>query len=530
MMARLRVRGPLVVAVVVVVSVVLAGPSTGASTRAAQPAHGGTLNLVWSVDVTNWDPINTQGVPNFESPGMFALYDNLFYVDPATLQLQPRLGLSLTTPDNGATWTLKLRPNVKFSDGTAFDAEAVRFNWARIADPATNARSAASAVVIQSMEVVDPLTLRVTLKSADPNWNQRVAYNLQYIVSPTAMKSLGAAAFGLKPVGAGPFLLKDWVAQSTSTFVRNPNYWEKGRPYLDELVIKQIPDDSQRYNTMTTGGGDVTLEGTYQNIQQFRQQPSKWAIEQTPGNGGGWAMGMNTQAAPFNDVRVRQALSLVLDSAEIVQRANAGDHDAVVTTVDRKGTPFYDPKLKLPKTDPAAAQKLIDAYVADNGGKPVQFTYLAFPTPALTRVAETIQAILSSKLKNVDMKIEVLGSLEVVARYRARNYQAASFGVRWIDPAIDVANTFLSTSALNFFRFNNPAVDTAARQLLTAPDLKTKAQAHHTIIENVLKDVPVIWLYRFQIFSVDNKSVVKNWNLYYDIRPLLDQVRVPTKR
>jgi peptide/nickel transport system substrate-binding protein len=344
------------------------------------------------------------------------------------------------------------------------------------------------------------------------------------------VKSLGATAFGLKPVGAGPFLLKEWIQQSSATFVSNPNYWEKGKPYLDTLVIKQVPDDTQRYNTMTTGGGDVTLEGTYQNIQQFRQQPNKWNIYQTPGNGGGWAMGMNTQAPPFNDVRVRQALSLAIDSAELVRRANVGGDDAVITTVDRKGTPFYDPNLKLPKSDPAAAQKLIDQYVADNGGKPVQFTYLAFPTPALTRVTETIQSTLSTKLKNVDMKVEVLAASEVVNRYRVGNYQAATFGVRWVEPAIDVANAFLSTSGLNFFKYNNPAVDTAARQLLVAPDVKTKQQAHETINENVLNDAPIIWLYRFQIFSVADKSIVKNWNLYYDVRPLLDQVWVPKKR
>src|SRR5205814_2553356 len=73
---------------VALAGVALSGASAAASTQNAKPQHGGTLNLVWSVDVnTNWDPVNTQGVPNFEPPGMFAIYDNLFYVDPATLKL-----------------------------------------------------------------------------------------------------------------------------------------------------------------------------------------------------------------------------------------------------------------------------------------------------------------------------------------------------------------------------------------------------------------------------------------------------------
>src|SRR5262249_5617062 len=157
----------------------------------------------------------------------------------------------------------------------------------------------------------------------------------------------------------GPYLLKEWIRGSSMTFVRNPDYWQKGKPYLDELDIIQVPDDTQRAQSFTSGGVLVSLEGI-QNIPSY-QAMHKFKFYSTSALGGGWSCGMNVTKAPFTDLRVRQALSMVIDSADFVVRASHGDpKTAAITTIDRKGTPFYNPKLKLPKTDPVGAQKLID--------------------------------------------------------------------------------------------------------------------------------------------------------------------------
>lgn len=512
------------VAVVTVAGVVLGGAAASASSGAAKPQTGGTLNLVFNADPSGMDPILMQGVPNI-SPAMAAvsIFDELFFTDPATLKLKPKIATGMTTSDKGLIWTMKLRSGVRFSDGTPFDAAAVQYNWQRIADPVNKAFSAQYAQQIATMEVVDPLTLKITLKAADPYFDQQAARHLTSIGSPTAIKA-NPAAFSTKPVGAGPFLLKEWVRAVSVTYVRNPDYWQKGKPYVDEIVTRQIIDDVARYNTLTTSGAQAALEGATQNVTQLRQDPQKWAVVNTPSNGGGYTFGMNLTKAPFTDLRLRQALSLVLDSAEIVQRASFGDETTIVKTIDEDFSPFYNPKIKLPKSDPVAAQKLIDAVVAEQGGRPVQFTYMILGVQTHQRIGEAMQAIITSKLKNIEMKLETVATSVGSARQASGDFQATLLGVRWTDPAIDLPNTFRSTSALNYARYTNATVDTALNQLTSTTDQKARTQAHETIIQTVLKDVPVIWITRFQSYYTYDKTQLKGWHMFYELRPVIEDV------
>ena len=116
-------------------------------------------------------------------------------------------------------WTLTLRPGVKFSDGTPYDAAAVEFNWAR--DKASTSALAGAAGLIKSMKVVSPTTLQVTLVAPDSSFNRTVAQQLLFIASPAAIKKEGAS-FGTHPVGAGPFILNSWVRNSQKSFARQP--------------------------------------------------------------------------------------------------------------------------------------------------------------------------------------------------------------------------------------------------------------------------------------------------------------------
>jgi peptide/nickel transport system substrate-binding protein len=522
---KVRVVSRLAVALVAA-SIVLAGHVPGASAQAGGPQKGGTLTWLFNAEPPGADPAQLREVPNL-SPLLVqaAIFDELVYTDPVTLKVKPKIATSLTTADKGLTWTMKLHSGVRFSDGTPFDAAAVQYNWQRFADPANKVPFAPPAQEIASYEIPDPLTLKVTLKAADPLWDQLVARNLSTIGSPTALKA-GATAFSSKPVGAGPFLLKEWLRGSSMTLVRNPDYWQKGKPYLDEIDVKSVSDDAARLNTMLSGGGQVALEGAKTNVDQFRAESKKFSLVSTPAQGGGNAIVFNLTKAPFNDVRVRQALLLTLDSAELVQRANFGDKTTVMTTIDEKTSPFYNPKLKLPKTDPAAAQKLVDQVVADQGGRPIEFTYLAFNVPAQVRMAEAIQAVITSKLKNVNMKIDSQSPASAVPRLATGDFQAAlSTALRWTDPALDLPSVLRSTGAgLNFGKYANPSVDAALTQLVNTTDLKTKQQALDTIVQNVLKDAPYVWVARFQQYYAIDKTQVKNWNMYFDLRPFLEDV------
>jgi ABC-type transport system substrate-binding protein len=244
----------------------------------------------------------------------------------------------------------------------------------------------------------------------------------------------------------------------------------------------------------------------------------------TPTFGGGYSAAFNMTKAPLDDLRVRQAISLVISSKETVQRTGDGDSASVITTLDDKNSPFYNPKLKLPKSDPVQAQKLLDSYIAEHGGKPLEVTYLALNTPPTVRMAQAFQAIVTSRLKNIKVNIDVQTNAAGVARAASGDYQVTgTSNIRWVDPSIDDPANFSSTSSLNLMRYKNPAVDAALQQLAVTADIKTKKQLHDTVMQNVLKDVPVVFLKRFQYYYAVDKNL-KGWQMFYDLRPFFEDV------
>jgi peptide/nickel transport system substrate-binding protein len=515
------------VAVLVVGAAVLAGSTAaGASTHAAKPQKGGTLITMESSDNhTSWDPILLLGVPRYDSPGAFAIYDTLLWEDPATLKLQPRIATALTTADAGKTWTLKLHQGVRFTDGTTLDAAAVQYNWDRMRDPVNKAVAAANANLIDTMEVVDPLTLKITLKTVDPNWNRRVAYTLSTIASPTALKSMGSTAFGTKPVGAGPFILKEWVRNDHQTFVRNPDYWEKGKPYIDEIDHKFIADDSTRYNTFRTTPNSMNFQFDPSLAPQVKANGDT-SVTQPP-NGGGWALTFQTQKPPFNDLRARQAIALALDANAFNKTRRNSDPSLLMSTLDQKGTPFYDKGIAVPKVDLSAAQKLVDQIVSDNGGKPLSFTYSYFNTGYGQLDAEFLLAEIS-KLKNVDMKLEPLASTVLIGKFNTGDFQVYPSIPRWNEPAVDMVQTFLTGSAVNYARYSNPTVDAALKQLVVETDQKKRVDLVHTAQQQILKDLPVAFYTRYASYTLFSKSI-KDVTLYYDQRFILSDIWISSK-
>jgi peptide/nickel transport system substrate-binding protein len=439
------------------------------------------------------------------------------------LALRPGIGTSLVSGDGGSTWTLTLHPNVRFSDGTPFDAEAVRFNWARLADVQHRAPAWPFAAAIDAMRVEDACTLHVDLRAPDPIWDQLVARHLSSVGSPSALTALGSA-FSTKPVGAGPFLLRDWDVGRQTTLERNPGYWQKGKPHVDEIVVRHgIYDDVLRYRILERGQANViVLEGGAQHLPDAKRS-DRFDVLETPALGGGWAFGMNLTHFPFQDRRVRRAMALTLTSCEVVRRGRLGGEEVVIDTIDRLGTPFHDPAIRLPNPNVEEAQRLVDEVAAERG-EPLRFRFTTFERPNLQRMADAIQEVLTSSLRNVEMEIELLFSpTDVARRYADRDFDATSLGVRWADPAVDLPNLFLSTSSMNHMGYVSPDVDAAARRLLGTSDLDAQRRAHRVILERVLDDVPIVWVARIETHLVTDK-IVQDLQLFYDLRPLLADV------
>src|SRR5213078_2078192 len=213
---------------------------------------GGTITKLATTDFNNLDPAYTTA-STLDGAPTFAVFDTLMYDDRES-NIVPQTAASMTSTD-GIVWTLKIRPNIKFSDNSPYNADAIKFNWERIADPSLAATQGTSVKNIKQLEAVDDTTLRITLITKDAQF-PRTVVNIGFIGSKVAIQKQGKDDFGQNPVGAGPFIFKSWVHQSKMVLQRNPNYWNAPRPYVDELVIKYIVDEQQRLNAFSAGEGN----------------------------------------------------------------------------------------------------------------------------------------------------------------------------------------------------------------------------------------------------------------------------------
>jgi peptide/nickel transport system substrate-binding protein len=277
-----------------------------------------------------------------------------------------------------------------------------------------------------SMDVVDPVTLKITLKAKNAVFPSQVAL-IPFIGSPTAIAAQGVG-FASAPVGAGPFLLKSWVRDSQVNFVRNPAYWNAPRPYVDQMVFKFILDENQRANTMISGGGNLlqtVTPSTASMLQSAGAVPTAGVVN------GGTLMYFNLRKSPFNDIRARQAVVLAVDRADYAKVVLNGIVEPM-DSIFRKSSPYYDANILQPAYDPVKAQQLLDAYAAENGG-PLTFTLTTFSAGTYPSAAQYIQGALM-KLKNVNVSVKVQATPVQVSEVNSGAFTAALYGTPFDDP------------------------------------------------------------------------------------------------
>jgi peptide/nickel transport system substrate-binding protein len=320
-----------------------------AGTGSTQPRQGGTLTRISQGDPAGFDPADTLLTPSTYSHDVLPIYDLLVRVD-AEGRVTPRLAESVTSDDN-KTWVVKLRPNVKFSDGTPFNAAAVKQNFDRYRKPEANQTAAMHNAT--AIEVVDDTTVKVVLKDGDAHFPRVLMGQAGMIVAPATLQAWAANQNPL-PIGAGPFVLKEHVPNTRFTYERNPNYWDSPRPYVDKLVINVITDANQGFNAFRAEEADIVsyVPGPPQEWQDLRDSDYK-IVEST--QIGGNAYLYQNQKAPTDDVRVRRALSLAADLGNANEQAAEGA-ETMADTLFPEGSPFHNDGLKQQTNDLATAQ------------------------------------------------------------------------------------------------------------------------------------------------------------------------------
>lgn len=322
-----RRTGYLAAAVMILAAVITAcssGTGTNGTTSSSSPGtpqSGGTLTYLASGVLSEWDrgldPATGGAAPSIYED---AIFGQLFRLTPSG-DIEPVLAAGYKETHGDTLLTISLRPGAKFSDGTAFNAAAVASNIKRdLATPSTGSPVGSWPPLVKNKGITTPDDLTVVLHFSRPYAPLIAALigsNVNHIASPTALAKMGEKQFSLRPVGAGPFEVMSNVVDSQITLKRNPDYWQKGRPYLNELIFKVVSDDETAYEALEADSG------------QAAQLTTPSIIEQAKGNSAFSTMllhgttptliQLNTSVPPFNNKLARQAIYYATDAPAIDQ-------------------------------------------------------------------------------------------------------------------------------------------------------------------------------------------------------------------
>ena len=291
----------------------------------------------------------------------------------------PELATSWTSNETATEWTLKLQAGVTFHDGSSFDAADVKYTLERIKDPALEAPLASVLDFISRVDVVDPVTAKIVLSKPHAGLPLLLMdYRVRMIPEGSG------AAIAKTGIGTGPFKIESYDPEGQTVLTANDTYWE-GRPKIDKVVFTAIPDSEARNQAMLAGQLDYNTL-TLDQIPQFKDNPD-FLIQNYPA--GGWfGLVFRTDTAPFTDARVRKAMRISVDRAEMM-KLMVGEGNGV-TGCDqpvKANDPFRAP-LECPP-DPEGAKKLL-AEAGFPDGIDIE-VHTADLEPGMVRFAEVYQ-------------------------------------------------------------------------------------------------------------------------------------------
>lgn len=342
------------------------------------------LVIAQQVDVTSFDPTSSSYGPNMNF--YWNIYDCLVTWDEKDpTQLVPQLATSWQNikPD---TWQLKLRKGVTFTNGEPFSAQTAKWNIEWLITPGKHVVGGSYAT-ISRVEVVDDYTINIITKKPDPLLPKRLGSYGGQMVPMEYVKKEGREGLGKKPVGSGPYILKEWVKDDHVTLVRNEKYWGK-KGEFQEIIFKPAPDNATRLNMLLTGEADIIISVLPDQIEQI-QKGKNCRLEKTL-SGIIYDYSFNCYLGPLKDKRVRQACNYAVDKEAILNKLWRG-YGFQINGMLTKYDFGYSPAQKPYPYDPAKAKELIQ----QAGFKPGEISFDVLATADHKELTEIVCAYLN---------------------------------------------------------------------------------------------------------------------------------------
>jgi ABC-type transport system substrate-binding protein len=479
---------------------------------AAQPKTTIRIGLVGEID-----PIDPNNTVNLNTETVFEhIFETLIIADQS-INLQPHLAKSWeVTPDNTAI-IFNLRKDVKFHDGTSFNAKAVKMTFDRMMNEKLK-RWPLFSPFLKSVEVINESTIKMNLKGgAGPALTMLSVWG--HIESPTAIEKYGKD-IASHPVGTGPFKFVEWIPDQRVVLEANKDYWG-GSPKISQVVFKPVPDPLTRLAMVEAGDLDVTWRIPYTEINRLKADLKIKVLERPTGTL--FFLIFNTVKKPFNDKGVRQAISYSIDRKSIINTLLFG--------LVRLGETYGGPSVKhvfkynIYPYNPEKAKSIL-AELGWKLGKSgflerkgeVLRTALVTPSgrfPGDSQIAEAIQAQL--KKVGIDTKIIVLESGAYIKTVMSGRQvkQNAEYGMTlqsWPmgpDPDSCFNQHFHSKSpeVSNSALYANSELDPLLEEGATAVDETKRSEIYKKVQDILNEDVPWLPIYSLVDFAIFRKGV-----------------------
>ncbi len=250
-----------------------------------------------------------------------SFYEGLFGFDK-DMKLIPVLAESYKVSADGLVYTIKLRPGIKFQDGTDFNAEAVKINFDRVTNPDNKLKRYGLYSVIAKTEVVDAHTARITLKEPFSAFINDLAHPSGVMISPAALKQWGSKGIAFHPVGTGPFKFVEWKQPDYLKVEKFDGYWRKGYPKVDSITWRSVVDNNSRAALMQTGAAQFTFPVPYELAGVLRARHDLVLVA-APSIVLRY-LSMNTQQKPFDNLKVREAIAYAINKEALAKVAFSG--------------------------------------------------------------------------------------------------------------------------------------------------------------------------------------------------------------
>jgi peptide/nickel transport system substrate-binding protein len=466
------------------------------------PKRGGSIARASAWDPPVIDPRLTQSVGLFQFAGL--VHNRLVryrFSDEASgtndLTLVGDLAESWEANSDQRVWTFKLRHGVKWQNvaplnGRELVAADVKYCFEAYAKEGVQSFTFRE---IEGMETPDKYTLRIHLKTPNVLFAHNLAEPIAVIFSREVLEEDGDLK--KRMVGTGPYLLKEHTRKVRLVLARNPDYYDKGRPYVDEYTILSTPDAATRLAAFRSGQSDIIWQASPSEVETVRKTNSAAVVQAFANSLAPFGLALAQDKPPFNDVRVRRAISMAIDRQKQVDTVFEGHG------IPGWGVPYIYYQDKPPtlaqlgpwvQYRPAEAKKLLTEAGHPNGFDTTLFYYEYFPQ--MTSQAQLVQQDLKRNL-NINVKITKMDYTTYYGRYVESKWDGMSWGFQSGHAVGLDERTYHylhSKSTKNFFRVNDPAIDELVSKLRQTPDRAEQRMVTKKIVDREFDQVLRMWM------------------------------------